>query len=59
LGFQSEESTVTALLATTYDWFTHLEAGRDVGSALFDLRIAFDTVPRRVRMTKLQQLNLF
>jgi len=57
-GFQSGESTFTALLAKTYDWFTHLKAGRDVGSVFFDLRIAFDTVPRRVLMTKLQQLNV-
>ena len=31
-GVQSGKSTVTGLLATTYDWFTHLEASRDVGS---------------------------
>ena len=57
-GFQSGKSTVTALLATTHDWFTHLEAGRDVGSVFFDLRKAFDTVPHRALMTKLQQLNV-
>ena len=34
-GSQSGKSTVTALLATTYDWFTHLEAGRDIGSVFF------------------------
>ena len=50
------QSTVTALLATTYDWFTHLEAGRDVGSVFFDLQKAFDTVPHRALMTK--QLNV-
>ena len=57
-GSQSGKGTFTALLATTYDWFTHLEAGRDVSSIFFDLRKAFDTVPHRALMTKLQQLNV-
>jgi len=57
-GFQSGKSTVTALLETTYDWFTHLEAGRDIGSVFFGLRKGFDTVPHRALMTKLQQLNV-
>jgi len=52
------KSTVTTLLATTYDWFTHLEAGRDIGSVFFGLQKGFDTVPHRALMTKLQQLNV-
>jgi len=55
LGFQSGKSTVTA---TTYDWFTHLEAGRDIGSVFFGLQKGFDTVPHRTLMSKLQQLNV-
>ena len=53
------QSTVTALLATTYDWFTHLEAGGDVGSVFFDLRKAFDTVLHRALMTKQSNVSPF
>ena len=57
-GFQSGKSTISALLATTYNWFTQLEAGRDISSVFFDLRKAFDSVPHRQLIDKLQQLNV-
>ena len=44
-GFQSGKSTVTALLATTYDWFQELESGKGVCSVFLDIRKAFDKYP--------------
>jgi len=44
-GFQSGKSTETALLATTNEWFTHLEARKDICAIFFDLQKAFNSVP--------------
>ena len=57
-GFQAGKSTVAALIATTHDWLTQLEVGRDIGSIFFDLKKAFDTVPHKALLDKLQQLNV-
>ena len=57
-GFQSGKSTETALLATTYEWFTQLEARNDICAIFFDLQKAFDSVPHRALMAKLHSLDL-
>ena len=44
-GFQNGKSTVTALLATTYDWFQMLDSGKDMCAVFFDIQKAFDTIP--------------
>ena len=57
-GFQSGKSTVTVLLSVTHDWFQALEAGQEVCSIFFDLRKAFDSVPHRPLVDKLDNLGL-
>ena len=44
-GFRVGQSTVSALLSTTSDWFSLLDAGQSVGTVLFDYQKAFDSVP--------------
>ena len=46
-GFLSGKSTTTALLATTYEWHKHLEAGVEICVVFLDLQKAFDSVPHR------------
>ena len=58
LGFQSGKSTVTALLAVTHDWFKALESRHNVCSVFFDLRKAFDSVPHRLLLEKLNTYAL-
>ena len=57
-GFQSGKSTETALLATTNEWFTHLEARKDICAIFFDLHKAFNSVPHCAVMAKLHSLDL-
>ena len=57
-GFQSGKSTVTALLATTYDWFQMLDSGKEVCAVFFDIQKAFDTIPHHALMQKLQYAGL-
>lgn len=57
-GFQSGKSTVTALLETTHNWFQLMEDGKEVGAVFFDFRKAFDSVPHRALMNKLEDLQL-
>ena len=57
-GFQSGKSTVTALLAVTHDWFKALESRHNVCSVFFDLRKAFDSVPHRLLLEKLNTYAL-
>ena len=57
-GFQPGKSTVTALLATVDNWLRMLDEGSEIGAVFFDLRKAFDSVPHKVLMEKLQQTGL-
>ncbi len=57
-GFQQGKSTVTSLLSVVHEWLKILESGKEVYSVFFDLKKAFDTVPHRKPMTKLQTLGL-
>lgn len=57
-GFMPGKSTTSALLSATYDWFTMLEDGNEVGAVFFDLTKAFDSVPHRKLLGKLQELGL-
>ena len=57
-GFQAGKSTVTALLATTYDFLNQLEAGKEICTVFFDFCKAFDKVPHRPLLDKLGNLRL-
>ena len=57
-GFQPGKSTVTALLAVTHDWLKALESRHNVCSVFLDLRKAFDSVPHRLLLEKLNTYAL-
>ena len=57
-GFQRGKSTVTALLDATHNWFEILERERGVGAVIFDFRKAFDSVPHRALLEKLENLQV-
>ena len=56
--FQCGKSTVTALLETTHNWFEMLEKGNEVGAVFFDFKKAFDSVPHRALLEKLENLQV-
>ena len=56
-GFQSDRSTVTALLSVTQDWYTTLEKGKEICAVFFDFQKAFDSVPLQNLITKLESLE--
>ena len=53
-GFRSGRSTVSALLDATHQWFQSLDTGKEVCAIFFDLRKAFDSVPHRSLLQKLE-----
>ena len=57
-GFQSGKSTITALLETTHNWFEILETGSEIGAVFFDFKKAFDSVPHRALIGKLEDLQV-
>jgi len=57
-GFQNGKSTVTALLATTYDWFQMLDSGKDVCAVLLDIQTALDMIAHHALMQKLRHTGL-
>ena len=57
-GFQPGKSTVTALLAVTYDWLKALESRHNVCSIFLDLRKAFNSVPHWLLLEKLNTYAL-
>ena len=52
------KSTLTALLSSTHDWLTELDRNKDVCCVFFDFQKAFDTVPHRNLIKRLEDLNL-
>ena len=52
------KGTVTALLATTYQWFRMLEERKEICAIFFDYRKAFDTVPHKLLLDKLCQFGI-
>ena len=59
-GFTTGRSTdsVAALLSTTHDWFKLLEEGKDICAIFLDYRKAFDSVPHRTLIDKLEGIGL-
>ena len=57
-GFLAGKSTTTTLLSVVHDWHLHLEAKSDVCAVFFDLRKAFDSVPHRPLLHKLENLGI-
>ena len=47
-GFRTLNSTSTALLKCTDDWYSGLDVGKYVGVIFVDLRKAFDTVDHQI-----------
>ena len=60
MGLSAREvhSNCTSLLATVDNWLRMLDEGREIRAAFFDLQKAFDSVPHKVLMEKLQQTGL-
>ena len=56
-GFRSGRSTVTALLSVTQEWLSTLEHGHELCAVFFDYRKAFDSVPHRPLLEKLESLG--
>ena len=57
-GFTAGHSTIAALLSTTHDWFKLLEEGKDICAVFLDYRKAFDSVPHRSLIDKLEGIGL-
>ena len=57
-GFRSGRSTVSALLSVTHDWHATLEQGQEACAVFFDYQKAFDSVPHRPLLSKLESLQL-
>ena len=57
-GFQRGKSTTTALLSITQEWARLLDQNHEICCVFFDLQKAFDTVPHRSLLKRLEQLHL-
>ena len=57
-GFCSGKSTVQALLTATNDWLHMMESGIEAGAVFFDFTKAFDSVPHKALIEKLQAIGL-
>ena len=57
-GFLPGKLTTSAILSATHDRFTLLEKGKEVGAVFLDLTKAFDSVPHRQLIAKLEAIGL-
>ena len=57
-GFRSGHSCVTQLLEVTDDWFEILDRGGNIDCIYLDFRKAFDTVPHRRLLNKLNSYGI-
>ena len=58
-GFQAGKKTVAALLGTCHNWLEIPEKKRkEVEAVFFDFKKAFDTVPHKALLDKLQEIQL-
>ena len=57
-GFRSSHSCVTQLLQAVNDWSLALESSNSVDVVYLDLHKAFDCVPHRRLLTKLQSYGI-
>ena len=57
-GFQKKKSTISALLCATHDWQSQLDRNRETCCIFFDFQKAFDTVPHKRLMQKLEDINI-
>ena len=57
-GFRPKRSTVSALIDVTNRWFQSLDNGKEICAVFFDLRKAFDSVPHRGLLQKIQSAGI-
>ena len=57
-GFMPGRSTTHALLSAVQDWLDEMEKGHEIATIFFDLTKAFDSVPHRQLITKLEAIGL-
>ena len=58
MGFQSGKSTVSALLDVVHSWSEAIDQGKEIYAIFFDLKNAFDSVPHKALIHKLQSIDL-
>jgi hypothetical protein len=57
-GFLPGRSTTGAILSTIHNWHCELEKGAEIQTVFFDLQKAFDSVPHKLLLQKLLNLNV-
>ena len=57
-GSMPGRSTTHALLSAVQDWLDELEKGHEIATVFFNLTKAFDSVPHRLLITKLEAIGL-
>ena len=57
-GFMPGRSTTHALLSAVQDWLDEMEKGHEIATIFFDLTKAFDSVPHRQLIAKLEAIGL-
>lgn len=56
-GFRKYSNCEMALLAALENWYKYIDQGEFVGALLIDLSKAFDTVPHKLLLKELQDIN--